>query len=58
VEAVELADDEGKLEIDDRQEEDENEGDDGGDDDDEDDDDIRLISYYRYISTYVCLIPS
>jgi len=36
VEAVELADDEGKLEIDDRQEEDEIEGDDDDDDDDED----------------------
>jgi hypothetical protein len=32
VEAVELADDEGKLEIDDRQEEDESEGDDNDDD--------------------------
>jgi len=37
VEAVELADDEGKLEIDDRQEEDEIEGDDDDDDDDDDD---------------------
>ena len=33
VEAVELADDEGKLEIDDRQEDDESEGDDDDDDD-------------------------
>ena len=38
VEAVELADDEGKLEIDDRQEEDEIEGGDDDDDDDDDDD--------------------
>ena len=38
MEAVELADDEGKLEIDDRQEEDEIEGGDDDDDDDDDDD--------------------